>query len=698
MADLNEHEFASPLRSKILAGAIIFVFLGFIVRFVQLQIVDGPALSGAAIEQGLKRTERIPVRGTLYDRKGRVVAASVPSFSVTVTRQEFDPYRKQTLPLLAQLLGVDTNFILDKISQGGFYTRFQPIKVWRDADARVIAVIEENHDRLPGVDILAESKREYVAPVRASHLLGYTKEISPAMLDNVKETSDSDYYHPGDVVGTTGLEQVHEDQLRGVKGYSFVAVDARGQAVARLNHGGSDINSVDGESIQLGMDIDVQEYAEQLLDPYNGAIVALDPNNGDILALVSKPDFDLDLFSGKTTKEEYQEVMLDPAHPLYDRALQTRYPPGSTWKPMMGAACLTTKVIPYDFKLVCPGSFTYGNHTYHDDAVHGVTDVHESIVRSCDVFYYHMILKLGIDSMNKYAREFGFDQPTGVDIGHEGSGFIPNTKRMNKLYPKGWTLGYVVSQGIGQGEIGVTPIQQAAYAATWANHGLWVQPHAAHKIYNEQTGKWDSVAYKTRHVHVPDSAIETVRRAMYGVVNEPGGTAHAAQIPNSPIIIAGKTGTAQNPHGKDHAWFICFAPYDHPKIAICVLVENAGFGGVVSAPIARKLIELYLTGHREDPPPSILPNTPAYEALKMQKYGTPGIVTVTAQVSARAKNKTAAADALKGGGAAIKTAPKKIPHVQPGAVKTTHSNKRADAGDTPGWRRAREWLGPKMRG
>ncbi len=620
MSELNEHEFASPLRSKILAGAIIFVFLGFLIRFIQLQIIEGPALSGAAIEQGLKRVEQIPVRGTIYDRKGRVVAASVPSFSIAVTPQDFDPYRKQTLPILARILRVDTNFIVDKINQGGFYTRFQPIKVWRDADPRVIAEVEENLDQLPGVDVVTESKREYIAPVRASHLLGYTKEVSQAMLDALDTTSDSDYYQPGDIIGTTGLEQIREQQLRGTKGVDFIAVDAKGQRQSRLNQGITDVSSVDGESIQLGMDIDLQEYAEQLLEPYHGAIVAVDPRNGDILALVSKPDFDLDVFSGKTTKQEYQDVMLDPAHPLYNRAIQSRYPPGSTWKPMMAAACLTTKTIPFDFKLSCPGYFTFGDHTYNDDAAHGMVDVHQSIVRSCDVFYYRMILKLGIDSMYKYAREFGFDQPTGVDIGHEGSGFVPNTKRMNKLYPRGWTLGYVVSQGIGQGEIGVTPMQQAAYMAAWANHGVWVQPHAARSIYNSETGKWDTVAYNSRRLKIPDTVIETVRRAMLGVVNEPGGTAHEAQIPNSKILIAGKTGTAQNPHGKDHAWFDCFAPYDHPRIAICVLVENAGFGGVVSAPIARKLINYYLTGTREDPPPAILPNTPAYEAVKAQKY------------------------------------------------------------------------------
>ena len=647
MPDLNEHEFASPLRSSILAGAVILVFVGFIVRFVQLQIVEGPALSGAAIEQGLKRIDRIPVRGTLFDRRGRVVAASVPSFSVTITRQDFDPYRRTTLPILAKILGVDTSFIIDRINTGGFYTRFQPIKIWRDADTRVIAQVEENHDKLPGVDVMSESKREYVAPIRASHLLGYTKEISSAMLENLQTTPDSDYYHSGDVVGTTGLEQVHERDLRGVRGYEFIAVDAKGQRQSRLNEGGSDINSVDGESMQLGMDIDVQEYAEQLLDPYSGSIVALDPNNGDILALVSKPDFDLDLFSGKTTKQEYQAVMLDPTHPLFNRALQTRYPPGSTWKLLMAASCLSTHVIPFDYKLSCPGAFTYGNHTYHDDHVHGVVNIHQSIVVSCDVFYYTMALKLGIDSMYKYAREFGFDQPTGVDIGHEGGGFIPNSKKMTKLYPHGWTLGYVVSQGIGQGEIGVTPIQQAAYAATWANHGLWVQPHAARKIYNVKTGKWDTVAYKTRRINVSDTIIETVRRAMLGVTTEPGGTAHGAAIPNSDIQIAGKTGTAQNPHGKDHAWFVCFAPYDHPKIAICVLVENAGFGGVVSAPIARKLINLYLTGKREDPRSSILPNTPEYAALKMQKYSGTGSARGNMQLAARTQNAAAAKPQVK---------------------------------------------------
>lgn len=621
MNELSEHEFASPLRGKIFTGIIIAVFLAFIGRFVQLQVIEGDALSGAAQEQGLKRIERTPVRGTLYDRYGRVIAASVPSYTVAVTRQDFDPYRFRTLPMLAHILGVDTSFILSRLQkEGGFYTRFQPVKVWRDASPRIIAAIEENYRDLPGVDVIFESKREYVAPIRASHLLGYTKEISETMLKKLKSTPDSNYYHPGDVVGTTGLENVHEKELRGVKGYEFLAVDARGQRQSRLNEGATDINAVDGLPIELGLDDDLQLYAEQLMDGHHGTVVALDPNNGDILACVSKPDFDLDLFSGKTTKEEYQKVMLDEAHPMFNRALQTRYPPGSTWKLMMAAAVLNEKLIPMDFKLQCGGAFTYGNHTYHDDAVHGLTTVHTSISRSCDVFYYKMILLLGIDKMNQYAREFGFDQPTGVDIGHEGSGFIPNTKRMNKLYPHGWTLGYVVSQGIGQGEIGVTPIQQAAYAACWANHGLWVQPHAAKMIYNPSMNRWDTIPYKTHKVNVSDTIIEVVRQGMYGVVNEPGGTGHAAQIPNSSVIVAGKTGTAQNPHGNDHAWFVCFAPCDHPKIAMCVMVENAGFGGAVAAPIARKLMELYLTGKREDPLPSILPNTDEYRAMKEAMY------------------------------------------------------------------------------
>lgn len=621
MLNFSDHEFASPVRRRTIAILIGIVFAGFIFRFVQLQLWEGSELRGAASSQGIKRIERIPVRGALYDRLGRVVAASIPSYTVIVTPQDFNPYRKTTLPLLAKILGVDTNYILTRLNQAGSFVNFHPVKIWSDADAEVIATIEEHHDDLPGVDVSFESKRQYVAPIRASHLLGYTKEISEAMLDRVSDTEDSDYYNPGDIVGTSGLEAYHEKDLRGVKGYEFVAVDARGQRQARFKEGKADINSIDGQSLQLGMDIDLQLYAEQLLAGQSGAIVALDPNNGEILALVSKPDYDLDVFSGKTTKAEYQEVMLDPAKPLFNRATQTTYPPGSTWKLLMAAACLQSKTIPLNFAISCPGSFTYGDHTFMDDATHGATNIHRSIVASCDVFYYRMALMLGIDSMYHYARMLGFDTTTGADIGYEGKGVIPNTRRMNKWYPKGWTKGYTVSQGIGQGEIGVTPIQQAAYAACWANHGVWVQPHAARGIYNYKTAKWDTVAYRSHKVAIADTIIETVRNAMWGVTHEAGGTGHKAETPGPhDCMIAGKTGTAQNPHGKSHAWFISFAPFDHPKIAMCVLVENAGFGGDVSAPITRKLVKYYLYRDREDSLPKILPNTPEYDKQRAEKY------------------------------------------------------------------------------
>lgn len=617
----SDHEFASPIRRRIVAVIIALVFAGFIARFVQLQILEGAELRGAASAQGIKRIERIPVRGAIYDRYGAVIAASIPAYAVIITPQDFNPYRKTTLPLLAKLLNVDTSYIINKLNQAGVYNRFQPVKVMNDIDQRLIAAIEEHYSELPGVDVSFESKRQYVSPIRASHLLGYTKEISEKKLEALDETADSEYYHPGDVIGTTGFEAFHEKELRGIKGYEFVAVDARGQRQARFKEGQADINSHDGQSIQLGMDVGLQEYTEQLMTGLNGAVVALDPNTGEILSMVSKPDFDLDIFSGKTSKGEYQDVMLDPAHPMYNRATQTRYPPGSTWKLMMAAAAMQTKVMPLNFAISCPGSFTFGDHTFNDDAVHGATDIHRSIVASCDVFYYRTVLMLGIDSMWKYAREFGFDTTTGADIGYEGNGMIPNTARMNKLYPKGWTKGYIVSQGIGQGEIGVTPMQQAAYAATWANHGTWVQPHAARAIFNPKTGKWEDFVPKRRKVAVADTIIEIVRNAMWGVVHEGGGTAHTAETPGEhDCKIAGKTGTAQNPHGKDHAWFICFAPFDKPKIAMCVMVENAGFGGTIAAPIARKLIKYYLFHDREDPLPTMLPNTPEYDKWRQERY------------------------------------------------------------------------------
>jgi penicillin-binding protein 2 len=654
MNELSEHEFASPLRGKIITGIIIAVFLAFVGRFFHLQVIEGETLSGAAIEQGLKRIERTPVRGTIYDRYGRVIAASVPAYTVAITRQDFDPFRHETMPLLSKILGVDTAFINTRLQkEGGFYTRFQPVKIWRDASPRIIAAIEENYRHLPGVDIIFESKREYVAPIRAAHLLGYTKEISEGMLKKLSTTADSDYYRPGDVVGTTGLENVREKELRGVKGYEFLAVDARGQRQSRLNEGATDITAVDGAPIQLGLDIDLQMYAEQLMEGHHGAAVAIDPNNGDILALVSKPDFDLDLFSGKTSKEEYQAVMLDKAHPLFNRALQTKYPPGSTYKMMMGAAALQTGTIDTSYKIVCPGGFTWGGQFYGDHH-HGLTDLRKSIGASCNTFYFKMASMLPLDSMWRYARHFGYDTATGVDIGHEGNGIIPNTKRMNRWYPRGWTKGYVISQGVGQGEVSVTPVQQAAYAGLWANHGLWVQPHAAKNIWNAAKGSWDSVPYRSRQVPVKKEFIEILRQGMYYAVNIPGGTSGAARVPEVGWHVAGKTGTAQNPHGEDHAWFVCFAPYENPKIAMCVMVENAGFGGVVSAPIARKLINLYLTGRREDPIPAILPNTDEYRALKEAKYS---------------KDRALAAAAVKKVGVLAPTA--KSPAPKPGAAGTT---------------------------
>ena len=621
MLNFSDHEFASPVRRRTIAIVIALVFAGFTFRFVQLQILEGSELRGAASAQGIKRIERIPVRGALYDRNGKVIAASIPSYTVMVTPQDFNPFRKIGLPLLAKILGVDTQYVISKLNQSSSFTRFQPVKVWSDADAKVIAGIEEHHEDLPGVDISFESKREYVAPIRASHLLGYTKEISEAKLEKLAETEDSEYYNPGDLVGTTGLEAYHEKDLRGTKGYEYVAVDARGQRQARFKEGKADINSIDGENIQLGLDIDLQLYAEQLLSGYNGAIVALDPNTGEILALVSKPDYDLDVFSGKTTKAEYQEVMLDPQHPLFNRATQTRYPPGSTWKLLMAAASLNSKTIPLNYAISCPGSFTYGDHTFNDDAIHGATNIHRSIVASCDVFYYRMALAIGIDTMYRYARLFGFDAPTGADIGYEGTGSVPNTSKMNKFYPRGWTKGYTVSQGIGQGEIGVTPMQQAAYAASWANHGVWVQPHAARSIYDVKTNRWEIVPTKSRKIPVADTIIELVRNAMWGVVHEGGGTGHAAETPGPhDCKIAGKTGTAQNPHGKDQAWFDCFAPFDKPKIAMCVMIENVGTGGSNSAPLARKLAKFYLYREREDPLPTILPNTPEYDKWRASRY------------------------------------------------------------------------------
>lgn len=585
----NDDQFGSFQRRNILTGAIILVFVMLMLRLYQLQLLYHGELDKKSEENSIRALVKDPIRGYIYDRNGRLVVDVGPSYSVTLVPIEFE---KRNQNLLASLLQMDSQTVDERVARARSYSPFLPSRIKRDVDIKTLSAIEEHLPVLHGVSYQIESKRMYPTKARAPHLLGYSREISDAQLGQVGE-----FYRQGDVIGIAGLEARYETTLRGQKGYEYVSVNSKGQVIGSLEDGKKDVGSKEGFDLILGLDIGVQAFAESLMavNNYSGAIVALDPSNGSIITLVSKPDFDPSVMSGVTPAELWAQLNSDPNKPLFNRASLTRYPPGSTFKMVLAAAALQESIIDEHYRINCTGGFRFGNRVFKDLHIHGSTNVVEAIQRSCNVFFYQLMMKVGFDKWNEYGRRFGFGQPTGIDIGEETAGLLPSTDYYNSRYGKGkWTQGFLVSLAIGQGELGVSPLQMARYAAALANSGTVHQPHAVQYVNNKETKKIEEIPHDTSSVGLSPHVMELIREGMQRVVHAPGGTGSLARIPS--IISAGKTGTAENPHGKDHAWYIGFAPFDNPKIAIAVMLENSGFGGAKAAPVAGLVMERYLYG------------------------------------------------------------------------------------------------------
>ncbi len=583
-------------KRRVLHVVVGLVFLLFVGRLFQLQMIYRVEYGKKSDENSIRTIPHDPVRGNMYDRNHLLMVDNRPAFTVTIMPYEF---RRGEVPYLASILNLEPDFITDRLKKGEQISRFQPVKIRRDIDFRMLSTIEEHRDRLSGVDYVVESKRDYPTVAKASHLLGYAKEISENQLKAL-----SDEYAPGDVIGSSGLESEYESVLRGEKGAEFSTVNARGQIVGQFDNGKSDVPAVSGKDLLLTMDSGLQAFAESLMVDKRGSIVAIDPDDGGILAMVSSPDYDLNLFSGVISPRTWRNLSDDPAHPLFNRATLTRYPPGSTFKMLLALAALEDNVVTPSWRITCTGAFPFGNKVFKDLHVHGSVDMEDAIKVSCNVYFYQLMLKVGLDRWSEMGARLGFGHLTGLDINEENPGLLPTTQFMNKRYgPHGWTKGFLPSLGIGQGEVGVTPLQMALYAMVLANEGKYHEPHTVQATVDKATGRIDTLPFPTRVIQIRPENWAVVREGMHRAVMEPGGTGGAAKIKG--VEVAGKTGTAQNPHGKDHAWFVGFAPFDHPRIAICVLIENAGFGGTAAAPVAGKCMERYLFGRliRNDAPP-----------------------------------------------------------------------------------------------
>lgn len=582
---LTNTNYATKSRKRIFQGIVLLIGIIFLGRLAYLQIIKAGTYRSESRVQAIKEDIVEPFRGNMYDRNGILMVHNEPSFTATLTINDF---RRDRLPLLASILGVDTTEIIRTIKKHKHTSIFQNIKIARDIDFKTVSLLEEYSDMLPGVDVIVESKRLYNFDCNMSHLLGYTREVTPRQL---KQKS---YLRLGDLIGQSGIEQSYDDFLRGQKGVRYVAIARNGEKIQRYNSGLNNIPVRNGFDLTLSIDKRLEERAEDLLAHRRGAVVALDPRNGEVLCLVSKPDYDPREFSGRVPAAIYNKLRDDPGKPLFNRAIQSIYPPGSTWKMLVALAALQEGLITEHTTFYCPGSLKFGNRVYGCHGAHGMIDLRHAIQHSCNVYFYNVALRLGIEKLAHYGKMFGFGEKTHIDIMHESRGIMPTIEWLTKKYQKRRWIpkGLIVNYGIGQGEISVTPLQMALYCSILANGGTIYQPHVVKSIRNNILNRTEEIDYGERKVNINPKYFKIVREGMYDVVNVPGGTANNAQIPG--VKVAGKTGTAQNPHGRDHSWFICFAPYDNPKIAIAVIVENAGFGSTVAAPIARDLVAQYL--------------------------------------------------------------------------------------------------------
>jgi len=581
MSDTN---FGSLIRKRIVFVIITAFFAVLVVQLFSMQIIEQPSYSEKAAENSVKPIYQTAPRGVLFDRNHKVLVGNKPSFTLRITPADYD---KNLTPFIEAILNVSPGYIDKILKQNAHYSKFIPRRISKDVDFKVIAWYEENAAKLKGVDYVIETQRDYSFGVNGSHMFGYTKEIASAQLSKRKTE-----YSMGDEIGFTGIEKAYENILKGEKGIKYVLVDSHQKTIGRYKNGLEDKTAIKGFDIVTSIDKDAQVAAELAFKDKRGAVVALEPSTGEVIAFVSAPEYQLADFASVTSNDIWRQLNTNPDKPMFNRATMSIYSPGSTFKMLEALAALEEGIIDSSTRFNCPGGLQYGDRFFKCLHVHGSIDLETSIEKSCNTYYYNLVLKIGLDKWADYSAKFGFGKKTGIDIGEESAGILPNRKYYDRAFGKDrWPKGILISLGIGQGELSVTPLQLAQYAALFANYGKSAKPHFLKGFIETKTGKYTEVQPKYFDLGISRRSFEIVRRGMYRVVQ---GAGTAGNIRVAEFEMAGKTGTAQNPHGNDHAIFVGFAPYNNPKIAIAVVVENAGFGSVAAAPIARDIMKAYL--------------------------------------------------------------------------------------------------------
>ena len=559
----------------------------------RLQLLQHDKYKDLAERNWLRLEIRRAPRGRIFDTSGVLLADNAPAFSVVFQPSPVGSSRPDSMAgdhraLLGSILGLPDSVIKSVIKESSRTGIPQPFR--RDVPENVLAAMDEHLSELPGVDILPEPRRAYPESTRAAHVMGYAGEISQTELDSLEDGG----YRSGDLIGRAGLEASYERELRGEDGRKILVVNAAGRRV-RLFEEEKPILPVPGHDLVLTLDVKLQRALElAMLNVKLGSAVAIDPRSGGVLALVSRPSFDPNEFARGLSRARWNELVNDPSHPLLDRAIQAAYPPGSTFKVVTSLAGLAEGAFSPDthFPASCFGGYTYGGRFYKcwDHKGHGSLSLIEALAHSCDVYYYQAGLRIGLKNLTEWARRLHLGERSGIDLPQERSGLVPTLEWFDKVGRKP-TGGAVLNIAIGQGELLLTPVQLAMLAATVASRGHVPHPHLVKEIRDPQTGV-------VRHVEPTDKRAVDVRSQDWDVVMAAmekvvaAGTAARARVPG--VRVAGKTGTAQNPHGNDHALFIAFAPVDAPRIALAIVVENGGHGSDAAAPVAGYALQQYL--------------------------------------------------------------------------------------------------------
>lgn len=569
--------------SYVIVGMVGLLLLGF----WKLQVVDSDKYGQMAERNRVRSIPIIAPRGRMLDRDGRVLVDNYPSFSVLLLRDDQAALEKN-LPAIADGLGLSLDDIKEQLTNTKNLPSFQPIVIKPEATPADVAFIESHRADIPILEMLMVQRRRYLPGGFMAHASGYVGEVSEQQIE-----ASNGKLRPGDIAGKSGLEREYNDLLVGTDGMRRVIVNSVGKEMGHLD----EQEAIPGKQIQLTIDYDLQQVAEAGLGDKQGAVVALDPRTGEVLAFASHPAPDPNDFAVRISKEEWQRLNADPAHPLLDRVTQAQLPPGSVFKIIMATAMLESKVPPANFTAFCPGYAVFYGQMHkcwvYGKSSHGSIGLHEAIVRSCDVFFYNVGMRMGIDTIAKYAKMLGLGAKTGIDLPSEEPGLVPSQEWVERVYHHKWYAGSTISVAIGQGSVMVTPIQVAYVIGGIASGGDFKQPHL----------QKDAPNVGEKHVELSEDTVEQVTQGMYGVINEPGGTGNSIKLQG--IEFCGKSGSAQMMSyaaasrmglgkGKNDGWFVGFAPRRNPEIIVAAVVQDtAEHGGQAAGPVVRDIVKAY---------------------------------------------------------------------------------------------------------